>query len=68
MVNVINFNKARKAKAHADKQARAHTNRIVHGTPKAQREAASRNTASRDKKLKAHKRADTPDGQTTITD
>ena len=35
MVEIINLNRARKAKERAEKEKTAETNRVLHGTPKA---------------------------------
>lgn len=51
MVEIVNLNKARKAKARAEKEQRAHDNRIKHGTPKAFKSLANDQKALRDKKL-----------------
>jgi hypothetical protein len=50
MAEIINLNKARKAKAKADKEKTAEANRIQHGTPTALRNLAE---ARKDKAEKA---------------
>jgi len=55
MVDIVNLNKARKAKARADKERRAHNNRIKHGTPKALKQLDAANKDLRDKKLSTKK-------------
>lgn len=40
MADIINLRRARKGKVRAEKENTAHTNRILHGTPKAARAAA----------------------------
>lgn len=47
MAEIINLNKARKARDKADAKVRAATNRAEHGVPKAERE---RSDAERDRR------------------
>ena len=54
MAEVINLNKARKAKAKADKEKAAEANRIQHGTSKALRNLAETRKDKADKALSAH--------------
>jgi len=58
MAEIVNLNKARKAKVRADKDRRAQDNRVKHGTPKALKQLDATNTALRDKKLDAKKLSD----------
>jgi len=58
MADIVNLNKARKAKARADKDRRAQDNRVKHGTPKALKQLDASNTALRDKKLDTKKLSD----------
>lgn len=48
MAEIVNLNRARKARAKADKEKTADANRILHGTPKALRKLEA---AKRDKEL-----------------
>lgn len=48
MADIINLNRARKAKAKAEKDRTAEANRVRHGTPKALRKLEA---AKRDKEL-----------------
>ena len=56
MAELINLRRARKAKAKAEKDKAADTNRIAHGTPKDLRDLAKarKDKAARD--LDAHKK------------
>lgn len=58
MAEIVNLNKARKAKVRADKDRRAQDNRVKHGTPKAITKLDASNKALRDKKLDAKKLSD----------
>lgn len=40
MGDVVNLNRARKTRSRAVAKAQAQSNRVVHGTPKAERETA----------------------------
>jgi hypothetical protein len=55
MAEIINLNKARKAKAKADKEKAAEANRIQHGTPTALRNLAEARKEKADKSLSGHK-------------
>ncbi len=48
MAEIVNLNRARKARAKADKEKTADANRVLHGTPKALRKLEA---AKRDKEL-----------------
>jgi len=63
MVEIVNLNKARKAKARTDKARRAQANRVKHGTPKALKQLDAINKALRDKKLDAQKLSDETEGE-----
>lgn len=56
MADIINLNRARKAKAKAEKDKTAQANRIAHGTPKTLKklEQALREKAEQD--LEGHKK------------
>jgi len=63
MAEVVNLNKARKAKARAEKERRAHDNRIQYGTPGALKNLGASNKALQDKKLTAKKLSDEVEGE-----
>ena len=63
MVEIVNLNKARKAKARTDKDRRAQANRVKHGMPKARKQLDATNKARRDKKLDAQKLSDENEGE-----
>ena len=52
----INLNKARKARAKADKAEAADANRVLHGLSKAEKAKARAQAERRAAKLDAHKR------------
>ena len=56
MSTPINLNKARKAKARAEKKARAAENVAKHGRTKAERQAEAAREDQRVKRIDAHKR------------
>ncbi|MEL6258409.1 MAG: DUF4169 family protein [Pseudomonadota bacterium] len=56
MADLINLNKARKAKARVDKQARAAANRVKHGRTKTEKAVDSANTAKLSKLIDGSKR------------
>lgn len=56
MADIINLNRARKAKAKAEKAKEAEQNRMVHGTPKAQRNLAKARDEKARRDLDAHKK------------
>ncbi|WP_213979623.1 DUF4169 family protein [Sphingomonas sp. dw_22] len=56
MAEIINLNKARKAKARADKPVRAQENRVRFGRTKAEKAADSAETAKIDRLLDDSKR------------
>ena len=51
MAEIISLNKARKAKARADKTVRAQENRVKFGRTKAQRQADAADRARADKRI-----------------
>ncbi len=55
MAEIVNLNKFRKAKARAEKEKRAETNRVLHGTPKALKDQTDANQKLIDKKLSGKK-------------
>ena len=56
MAEVVNLNKARKARARAAKAATATTNRALHGRTKAQKQADAAEKARREAVLDGAKR------------
>lgn len=56
MTTPINLNKARKARAKADKKARAEKNIVEHGQSKAARDDAKATESARVMRLDQHKR------------
>ncbi len=56
MSEIVNLNRARKAKARLNAAARAKANRIVFGLTKAKRAAARERAAQTARTLDAHKR------------
>jgi len=58
MAEIINLKQARKRRDRASDKARAVTNRVVHGMPKAERERAAREAAEAARRLDAHRRED----------
>ena len=61
MAEIVNLNRARKAKAKAEKNRTAEANRVLHGTPKALRrlEEARKDRAS--ERLSGHELEKSPD-------
>ena len=55
MAELINLNRARKAKAKADKQKTAEANRLLHGTSKATRNLAKTAANKADQALSGHR-------------
>ena len=55
MAEIVNLNKARKAKAKADKTKTADANRVLHGTPKAVRNLEAARKDKADGKLSGHR-------------
>ena len=58
MAEIINFRKARKAKARAEKQAEAAENRAKFGRPKEEKNQSEAAKDLLDRKLDAHRRED----------
>jgi hypothetical protein len=56
MVDIVNLNRVRKAKARGEVQATAAANRIVHGRTKAEKQAAKAEAARRNRELDGAKR------------
>ena len=55
MAEIVNLNRARKARAKADKTRTADANRVLHGTPKALRNLAEARKDKADGALSGHK-------------
>jgi hypothetical protein len=55
MAEIINLNRARKAKARTEKDKTAQANRIAHGTPKALKKLSEAQTDKAEKGLSGHK-------------
>ena len=55
MAEIVNLNRARKAKARAEKEEAAAANRVLHGTPKALRNLAEARKDKADGALSGHK-------------
>ena len=53
---IINLNRARKAKAKADKTKEAEQNRVLHGTPKHLKRLGKTRAAQARRDLDAHKK------------
>ncbi len=56
MAEIVNLNRARKAKARAEKDKKAEQNRVLHGTPKHQRDLAKARDKKARRDLDAHKK------------
>jgi len=56
MADIINLNRARKAKAKAEKAKEAQNNRVLHGTPKVQRDLGKARKEKARRDLDAHKK------------
>jgi hypothetical protein len=56
MTEIVNLNRARKAKARGEAQATAAANRIVHGRTKAEKQTAKAETERRARELDGAKR------------
>jgi hypothetical protein len=55
MAEIVNLNRARKAKARSQKDKTAEANRIAHGTPKALRNLGEARKDKADQVLSGHK-------------
>jgi hypothetical protein len=55
MAEIVNLNRARKAKAKADKEKSAEANRVLHGTPKVVRNLAEARKNKADQALSGRK-------------
>jgi len=61
MVEIINLNRARKAKKRTEKEKTAKANRVLHGTPKALRNLQKARKDKTDQGLSGHKLDDDGD-------
>jgi len=61
MVEIINLNRARKAKKRTEKEKTAKANRVLHGTPKALRNLQKTVKDKTDQGLSGHKLDDDGD-------
>jgi hypothetical protein len=55
MAEIVNLNRARKAKARVEKQKTAEANRILHGTPKALRKLGQARKDKAEQRLSGHR-------------
>ena len=55
MAEIVNLNRARRARAKADKEKTADANRVLHGTPKAVRNLAEARKNKADEALSGRK-------------
>ncbi len=55
MAEIVNLNRARKAKARAEKEKTAAANRVLHGTPKVVRNLAEARKDKADQSLSSHR-------------
>jgi hypothetical protein len=56
MAEIINLNRARKAKARSEKNKQANANRVVHGTPKHLKRHGKAEAEKARRDLDAHKK------------
>ena len=54
MADILNLNRARKAKARAEKEKTAQANRVAHGTPKALRKLTEAQEKQAEQRLAGH--------------
>lgn len=55
MAEIVNLNRARKAKARAEKARQAEANRVTHGTPKAIRKMSDAQKDKAEQRLSGHR-------------
>lgn len=55
MAEIVNLNRARKAKARAEKEKTAQANRVAHGTPKALRKLTKAEEKQAEQRLAGHR-------------
>ena len=55
MAEIVNLNRARKARAKAEKEKAAEANRVLHGTPKALRNLTDARKNKADQALSGHR-------------
>ena len=61
MAEVVNLNRARKARAKAEKAKTAEANRVLHGTPKSLRKLEEARKDKADQALSGHRLENTED-------
>jgi Domain of unknown function (DUF4169) len=64
--DILSLSKARKAKARADKEAKAAGNRVLHGRTKAEKQLANAEKALADKRVAAHRLEPAPVATLTL--
>jgi hypothetical protein len=62
LAEIVNLNRARKAKARAEKDKTAQANRVAHGTPKALRKLSDARKDQADQRLTGHRLEKDQDG------
>lgn len=62
MAEIVNLNRARKAKARTEKEKTAQANRVAHGTPKALRKLSDARKDQADQRLSGHRLEKDQDG------
>lgn len=62
MADIVYLNRARKAKARAEKEKTAAANRVAHGTPKALRKLSDARKDQADQRLSGHRLEKDQDG------
>lgn len=55
MADIVNLNRARKAKARTEKEKTAQANRVAHGTPKALRKLTEAQEKQAEQRLTGHR-------------
>ena len=55
MAEIVNLNRARKARARAEKARQAEANRVAHGTPKAIRKLSDAQKDKAEQRLSGHR-------------
>ena len=55
MADIVNLNRARKARARAEKARQADANRVAHGTPKAIRKLSDAQKDKAEQRLSGHR-------------
>jgi hypothetical protein len=55
MAEIVNLNRARKAKTRAEKEKTAEANRVLHGAPKALRKLSQAQKSKAEQRLSGHR-------------